>query len=155
MMGNQADLAHLADIAVPPPVPWWPPAPGWWILSAALFLAVAILAWMAGRRYRRNAYRRVALAELAAIGRIADPASVPAVSAILKRAALVAYPRSAVASLTGSAWLVFLDRTGSTSDFTHGSAGVLAQAAFGARPGDNVAMLAASRRWIQRHRGEA
>jgi hypothetical protein len=150
---DPADLSHLADIMVPPPVPWWPPAPGWWILAAAALVASALLAWIALRRHRRNAYRRAALAELAAGGALANPTNAATVSAVLKRATLVAYPRAEVASLTGSAWLAFLDRTGSTRDFTDGPAAALALAV-GGRVGDGAAILAASRRWVRRHRGE-
>lgn len=153
-MDDPADLSHLADIAMPLPVPWWPPAPGWWILAAAFLAALAILATMAVRRYRRNAYRRAALAELAAIN-VADPTSGVSISAVLKRVALVAYPRSEVASLTGSAWLAFLDRVGATADFTTGSAAGLARAALGSPVGNGDAILAAARHWVRRHRATA
>ncbi len=128
-MDDPADLSRLADLTVPPPVPWWPPAPGWWILAAALVAALAILTSIAVCRYRRNGYRRAALAELAVIGAVADPTSAAAVSAVLKRVALVAYPRSDVAGLTGAAWLAFLDRAPATSHFASGPAANLTLAA--------------------------
>jgi len=155
MSEDAADLSHLADIVVPPPVSWWPPAPGWWILGAGLVLALVIIALVAVRRYRRNAYRRAALAELAAIGSVADPAGAAAVSSVLKRAALVAYPRADVAALTGENWLAFLDRSAATSDFTSGPAAGLARAAYGGPPAQGPDILAAARRWVKRHRAEA
>jgi hypothetical protein len=154
-MDDQADLSHLADIAVPSPIAWWPPAPGWWILAVALMVALAILAGEAIRRYRRNAYRRIALAELAAIRPTNDPAGLMAISAVLKRVALVAYPRIEVASLTGAAWLAFLDRTAGTEAFTKGPAAGLDQAAFAASEAKTEAILAAARRWVTSHRTEA
>lgn len=154
-MDDPADLSHLADIVTPPPVPWWPPAPGWWIAGAALLAALAILAWSALLHYRKNAYRRAALAELSAIGTVSDPASAAAVSAILKRVALVAYPRAQVANLTGASWLAFLDHAASTTDFTRGPAAALAQAAYGAPLRDGAAVLAAARRFVTEHRAEA
>jgi hypothetical protein len=39
---------------------------------------------------------------------------------LVKRTALAAFPRQAVASLSGTAWLEFLDHTGHTHAFTHG-----------------------------------
>ena len=151
MSDDPADLSRLADIVVPAPVPWWPPAPGWWILGAAALVAGALLTWVAVRRHRRNAYRRAALVELAAIDTIANPRGVAAISAVLKRVALVAYPRTEVASLTGAAWLTFLDRTGATRDFTGGSM----RAVPGAPLGDGTAILVAARRWVKRHRRSA
>lgn len=155
MSEDPADLSRLADIVVPPPVPWWPPAAGWWILGAGLVIALALLAGMALRHHRRNAYRRAALAELDAIGAVADAAGAAAVSAILKRTALVAYPRAEVAGLTGDGWLAFLDRSAATADFVAGPAAGLARAVTGAPVGDGAAILAAARRWVTHHRAEA
>jgi hypothetical protein len=151
-MSDPADLSNLRDIVVPPPVPWWPPAPGWWIVAAALAAALAMLAVHVIRHHRHNAYRRAALAELAALDSADDPARARAISAILKRTALVAYPRAEVASLTGAAWLAFLDRTAGTDAFTKGPAAALERAAYGAPTGDDAALAAAARRWVKRHR---
>ncbi|MBK3801136.1 DUF4381 family protein [Azospirillum brasilense] len=155
-MDDPADLSRLADIAVPPPVAWWPPASGWWIVAAAMLGILAILGAALVARWRRNAYRRASLAELAAIGTVADPASAAAVSTILKRTALTAYPRAEVASLTGASWLAFLDRTSGSQDFTKGPGAGLARAAVGVPPGDGDgdAVVAAARRWVKRHRVE-
>jgi hypothetical protein len=57
-------LDNLFDIVVPPPVSWWPPAPGWYVVGG---LAIALAVWGAWRwweRWRAAAYRRAALAEL-------------------------------------------------------------------------------------------
>ncbi|WP_395665487.1 DUF4381 domain-containing protein [Methylocella sp.] len=150
-MTDDAALSRLADVVAPAPAPWWPPAPGWLILAAAALAALVILTAAAVRRWRRDAYRRAALAELDRLAPAADAAGAAAVSAVLKRAALVAYPRVDVASLTGGAWLAFLDRTG--GDGFSGRAG-LAGAASGAPAGDGAALLASARRWARRHRGE-
>lgn len=155
MSEDAADLSRLADIVVPAPIPWWPPAPGWWILGAGLAAALVILALLALRRYRRNAYRRAALAELSAIGPVFDAAGVAAVSAILKRAALVAYPRAEVAALTGDKWLAFLDRSAALSDFVDGPAAGLARAAYGGGLGQGADILDAAQRWVKHHRAEA
>src|SRR5690606_20856396 len=55
----------LRDLHLPDPVGWWPLAPGWWILLALVLVAL-LLAWrVLHLRRRRNAARRLALAELA------------------------------------------------------------------------------------------
>lgn len=155
MTNDPAELSRLADIVVPPPAPWWPPAAGWWVLGAAVLAAAAILAVAALRRYRRDAYRRAALAELDTIAVVGDAAGAAAVSAILKRTALVAYPRAEVAGLTGDRWLAFLDRSAATRDFADGPAAGLARCAYGAPVGDGAAILVAARHWVKHHRAEA
>jgi hypothetical protein len=83
-------------------VPWWPPAPGWYVLLAlGLFLAgwLLVRAWL---RWRANAYRRAALGAL----RTAD--SPAAISEVLRRTALAIAPRSTVAQQTGAAWPAWL-----------------------------------------------
>lgn len=152
-MGDPADLSNLRDILVPPPISWWPLAPGWWIVAAALLGALAILATALIRHHQRNAYRSAALDELTAIAGTEDPAArIRAVSAILKRAALVAYPRVEVASLTGSSWLAFLDRTAGISSFSEGAGAALQGIASGAPIGDAETILAAARHWVKHHR---
>jgi hypothetical protein len=106
MNTDPASLDNLREIIFPPPVPWWPLAPGWWILLGLLTLLGVTAAFRAWRTWRANAYRRAALRELAAGG------SVAAIAEILKRTALVAYPRTDVASLSGSAWSAWLAETG-------------------------------------------
>ncbi len=143
-MSDPADLSNLRDIVVPPEVALWPPAPGWWILLAGGIAMVAIFAGMIVARYRRNAYRRAALVAL-------DTADAGDISTILKRAALAAWPRAEVASLTGADWLAFLDRTARSDVFTRGAGRDLETLAFGGA-GDRQAVLTAARRWIRRHR---
>jgi hypothetical protein len=139
-MSDPADLSNLRDIVVPPDVSFWPPAPGWWVVGAAIVAAAALVIVAAVRHWQGNAYRREALRALATAGD-AD------VSAILKRAALAAFPREQVASLHGAAWLAFLDRTGGTA-FANTA---LLALTYGGR-GDRDAVVAQARRWIVRHR---
>jgi len=106
MNPDPASLANLRDIVTPPLVPWWPPAPGWWFLLAALSVITVVVAVHRWRRWRANAYRRAALRAIRGAG------SAASVAEILKRVVLVAYPRTQVASLTGSAWVNWLAATG-------------------------------------------
>ncbi|MCS0503328.1 DUF4381 domain-containing protein [Ancylobacter mangrovi] len=150
-MDDAADLSRLADIVVPPPPPWWPPAPGWWVLAAVLLAALALLAFAAARRWRRNAYRRQALAEIDGLGTVTRPADVVALSTILKRTALVAYPRPQVAALTGPDWAAFLDRTGGEGGFRERAC--FAGSVTNGVAEDGAALLASARRWVKRHPG--
>ncbi|MCP4008906.1 MAG: DUF4381 family protein, partial [Proteobacteria bacterium] len=67
MSGDPASLANLNDIILSPAPTWWPPAPGWYVLAVGLAM---VLVWSVYRwsvLYRRNRYRRAALAELVEI----------------------------------------------------------------------------------------
>lgn len=105
---NLVDLIEqLQEPSPPDPVSLAPQTAGWWGLGALVLVALAYGVWRLLSHWRANAYRRAALRELALAGD--DPAQV---ATILRRAALVAYPRRDVAGLTGSSWVSFLRATG-------------------------------------------
>ena len=106
MNADPGNLANLRDIIEPLPVSWWPPAPGWWVLLGLGLLGLLALAVRGWRSWQANAYRRVALAE------IEQATDVFTIAQILKRTALVAYPRTNIAELTGAAWIRWLGETG-------------------------------------------
>lgn len=149
------NLIELLDLLEPVPDPsppsMWPETTGWIWLGVIL----AGLVTLAMRRYRARrratAYRRAALAELAAVG--TDPA---AISGILRRTALAAYPRRRVAPLDGEDWLSFLDETGGCTGFREGPGRALIEIPYSGRssPGsDALERLAAG--WVRRHRRES
>jgi len=149
MNGDPADLANLRDIVLPSTIPWWPPAPGIWILLAGLLAAALAASVRAFRHYRANAYRREAVRELDGL------TDMTGIMPLLKRAAMVAYGREAVASLSGDAFLAFLDRTGGTGAFTSGPARLLPSLAYSKEasptPGDLDRAVADARRWLRKH----
>ncbi len=132
---NTDPLAQLRDWHLPSPPAWWPPAPGWWILAVLLVgLMLAGLIWWRRRR-ARGASTRAALRELARIeSRFAvdgdSRAFAAAVSALLRRLALMRHPREQVAGLSGHAWLAFLDATGGTGFGQEEMARLLTESAY-------------------------
>lgn len=145
------DLMH--DLVEPEAEAWTPQTVGW--LVAALWLAavVLIVARRAYLSWRRNRYRRAALAELKAIESRAREKQTTAVplAALLKRTALAAYPRKDVASLYGAEWADFLRTSCRRDRVVEQSADGLATAAY--RQGVDVAALVRpARRWIKVHR---
>lgn len=162
MSADPTSLDRLHDIVAPPPVPFWPPAPGWYCvlaLGVALGLVLLVRGFV---HWQRNRYRREALAELARLEpELRDAArriaAVAALAALLKRTALTAYARTEVAALSGADWFSFLDRTGRTTAFQAGVGGQLAAAAYdpaavGSLDDAAARRIAASvREWIKHH----
>ena len=106
-------LAELRGIHLPEPIGFWPPAPGWWALLG-LVVAAALGFWL-WTRARQRSVARHALRELDRLARDAAAPDVQtlatAVSALLRRVALLRYGRARVAPLHGPAWQDFLSET--------------------------------------------
>jgi hypothetical protein len=119
---NVWSIADLRDYALPAPVSLFPLSGGaWWCLAVG-GLVVVCAAVLVVMRWRGNAYRRAALSLLAELevdmcgGQSALSRSLPyQVSSILKRTALVAWPRASVAALHGQAWVDFLRKSGASA----------------------------------------
>lgn len=151
---DPGSLDRLHDIALPPPAPWWPPAPGWYAAGGVSVVLLLAAAWSTVAWWRRTRYRRAALAELAHIPPTGNP--VPAVAAVLKRAALAGFPRERVASLTGPGWLTFLNHTGGTDGFASPPGTALGDAEYAPGPAPPAAdadrLIALARAWVRHHR---
>lgn len=158
MMQQQMDpLAELRDIHMPAPIETWPPAPGWWLLAALATALVIYLIYLAIKHWRANRYRREALAEMSVLLNTwhedgNDKAYIEALQQLLKRVALTTFPREDVASLTGEAWVQFLDRSSGSHDFSMGEAEVLIDGNY--RPDVSIdvpALHSAAAQWIKQH----
>ncbi|MBM7060914.1 DUF4381 domain-containing protein [Pseudomonas sp. UL073] len=115
-------LDRLEPLIAPPPIGWWPPAPGWWVLAALLPL-LAWAAWFWRRRLARrqqlaaaeaplDPQRAAALEELQQLRRPYDEPAGPwlqQLNALLKRVCRSHYPNHPCHTLSGRAWLAFLD----------------------------------------------
>jgi len=149
---NGTRLDNLQDIVTPPPAPWWPPAPGWYLVALLLVLLSGWLVWRAVEHYRSNCYRREALATL---DRVDSSAALPE---LLKRTALSAWPREVVASLSGEAWHSLLDRSGNTTVFSDQLGPLLDNLAYDPQadldPESVMCLKQAVRQWIIHHKVE-
>ena len=115
-------LPNLEPLRLPPEPTLWPPAPGWWLL---LLLVVALGFFLRHRHGRRplvsaplaeatteEDLRTTALAELARLPRPYGAPAGPwlqALNALLKRLCRIRYPADHPHTLSGRAWLAFLD----------------------------------------------
>ncbi len=160
-MEAQDPLSNLADIHLPALVPWWPPAPGWWVLAALVLAALAALGLQWYRRWQQQQRLLRCLGELRAAASAWQQredgdamALFGTCNAVLKRVALVHYPAAEVAALSGLAWLQFLDATGgSTPAFGSGPAQLLGDAGYRPRVAADAAtvqaVLSAAEQWIR------
>ncbi len=147
-------IQGLRDIDLPAGISFWPPAPGWWILSIILLsiLSAVIFGW-----YNKRALRRAALRELARLQqdfphRRSDEDLTRALSLLLRRLSLAVYPRNQVAGLHGEAWLHHLDRTTGTTAFSRGPGQVLLTLPYGAKgEADIPQLLMLVGFWIRRN----
>jgi hypothetical protein len=138
-MDEQYSLQDLRDIVVPEAPPLWPLATEVWLLLFVVVAAIAITAFQWRRARQARAYRRAGEALLQGAGTVYE------VSVILKRVALVAFPREQVASLYGQDWAEFLKLSCRGKDF------VKLVGADPEMPADaELKRLAGA--WIRRHR---
>jgi hypothetical protein len=114
------EASQLRDIHIAMGNPWWPPAPGWWLLLAGIivfglvawrfraswrvripipFVTLGDWRWEAGRGLRQ--LRRSA-------GETPLKARASELSELLRRIAMARYGRAACAGLHGEAWLGWL-----------------------------------------------
>src|SRR5690606_30773573 len=151
----------LRDIHLPGAVPFWPPAPGWWVLAAVVvgvLIALGVRRWL--HRQQRAALRAIATLR-AQLESGAPPAEcVQLLSSVMRRFAMTtahdgnereaATPaggaqrgrharggkplgREDVAGLVGIAWLRYLDSRWDRDEFAAGTGRLLTAAPY-ARP---------------------
>ena len=145
---------ELRDIHLPADPSWWPPAPGWWILSV---LALGLLFWAAlhvRRRLREHRWRQRILAELESIAsrQTIHPDAVELagdISRLLRRASRLIDP--AASALRGDKWLEFLDATLATTEFSQGVGRVILEGPYQKHTSlDATALIDLARRWLTR-----
>ncbi|MEO8922709.1 MAG: DUF4381 domain-containing protein [Caldimonas sp.] len=146
---------QLRDIHLPPAPPLWPPAPGWWIVAAILLALAAWGSLAAWRRLRLRRERRRVMDMLARLesGLVSErsPEALTHISVLLRRLALMRFPRANVAALTGPTWLRFLDESGGQGRFAEGPGRVLGSGPYRrALPTDMdvVGLMALVREWV-------
>lgn len=142
MKNEMYSLSDLRDIVVPDAPPFWPPAPGVWVVLVIVSAVLLVLCWQWLATRKRNAYRRFGLALLEGANTIHD------VSVVLKRVALAAFPREQVASLYGRDWAAFLNQRCSRCQFS--------ETALGDPIGEEgKEFIEQSQTWIRHHRTSA
>ncbi len=145
-------LEQLTPDRAPPPLGWWPLAPGWWGLMALLLMTLMLMMWWRQRRLRPSVKRwqRMALRELAQLQATDNDTTLArGLQQLLRRYAIARYGRDTVAALSGEAWIAFVVRHGG-SDWAGDSGRALLRCAYGgkATPSAAPATPADRERWL-------
>jgi len=161
-----ASLEGLIEITPPQSVSYRPETVGWFVLLGLLLLCLGWIIYQRWRRQKANQYRRWALEKLDNINRtiqqnLGKEKPLREIPILVKRTALHAYPREEIASLSGEAWLRFLDASYNGTGFTDGPGQILAQTAYlpsneleACNKEDISLLLKLVRKWIKKHRSD-
>lgn len=120
-------LGQLRDIHGLDGLPWWPLAPGWWLLiTALLVLAAMVLAWrhwlwLPGGGWKADALRRLRSVR-SRLGRDDVRALAGELSELVRRIAMARFGRKSCAGLVGEQWLSWL-QANDPNDFAWTSLG--------------------------------
>lgn len=156
-MVAESVLAQLKDIYLPKAVDIWPLAWGWWMLLLLMLLVSAVACYLAVRYKKQGQAKKRALSLLDEYERHYQCANnsqetSACISELLKRVALVYYPRHDVAAMQGMPWIDFLTRTSNDIDF-QAISWMLIQCPFKANESESITpLIIAARGWIQQRK---
>ena len=118
----------LRDIHLPTSLGWWPPALGWWLLAILIPLLCILIVWFYKYITRKTAVKTALklLANIMQDSSLDDQDKLAQLSILMRRVAISISPRAKTASLTGEAWLNYLDSSINDTPFTQGAGKSLA-----------------------------
>jgi hypothetical protein len=151
------DSLQLHDIHLPDSANIWPIAFGWWVLLLLLLIAIGLLIRFYKKHLKQQRKKFTVLKQLKKLENQLrnnpDNETLAKVNILLRQLAITHYPRSDIASLTGSSWLHFLDRSGKTHDFSKGAGRILIEAPYRAGKLQNLNLeefIPMIRKWVSR-----
>lgn len=125
----------LKDLHLPDAIGWFPPAFGWWLLVVLIPLLLMFLYWCYQRLTRKTSLKTAKrLLNTIKNSTSNNSEKLVELSALLRRVAISVTPRAQTASLTGQAWLTFLDSSLNDAPFTKGAGRCLADAPYRKSP---------------------
>ncbi len=155
-MNPENPLTGLKDIHLPDAISPWPPAPGWWLLAILILIFTIWLGRKILRHHQHKLLMRLSLKQLDQfdhdfVNHQNQQKLIQQYSTLLRRVALAKFKRQDVASLTGDAWLEFLQSVTAEDVFCKETGQLLIDAAY-RRPNsieDKLTELqSAVRQWI-------
>lgn len=122
-MDTNTNLNELKNIHLPDPVSIFPLAIGWYILIILTLIIAGVYFWWKFKYIKRQKYIRNIYHMLAILykGNANNNETIAEVSILIKRVAMMKFPEQQPHKLFGEQWLIFLDTTGKTNNFTNGA----------------------------------
>jgi ABC-type uncharacterized transport system YnjBCD permease subunit len=149
-------LSQLRDIHAAPAVPWWPPAPGWWLLALVVAICLFYVLRYAVRRLRSRQRRLALIRYVDHVENSVDPLTAPqeflsSLNRIFKIVALRAFPDSHCAYLQGEEWVQFVQSKLKAAD-TANELEALAQGPYQmAAVFDAQRLVSTARKWVRQY----
>ncbi len=153
---------QLQDIHMPSAPDLWPPAIGWWILLTFLIVTLIWFLQKIRREAKQKKYRDAIRAKFKQLEKQLNKnptnQTIAEINTLLRQVAISRYPREQIASLTGAKWLLFLDKSGKTNNFSKGAGRILVDASYQADNLSNLNLIEFTpliRRWVRKVLGRA
>lgn len=157
MQQQGIDLSGLKDIHLPPVPPAWPPSARFWIVLGGVLLAVFLVRRIIVSR-RIITARKYANREVESITKRFNKNGykiASELSLLMRRIALMKFPKEEVSPLSGKEWRQFLEKTSKKPVFK-GRAGDIIEDVMYIPPErfgkqDVAPLVAAAKEWIAEH----
>lgn len=157
-MTISTSLDQLHDIIIPPEIPMWPLAPGWYALGILVLTYGLYIGMTLWAEYQQNLYRREALRSLAQIhtGKDSNREIITLLS-LMKRVALQHFGREKVAALSDDEWWEFIEKHSKakvSKDIRELSQKILYLNNIQATPENVNEVVKVAKVWINTHQGD-
>ncbi|TPH15905.1 DUF4381 domain-containing protein [Litorilituus lipolyticus] len=148
-------LDKLVETTAPEAISWLPQTLGWKIIFTALIFYTCYKAYLAYKKYKRNVYRRNALAWIKHY-QTDEEWFYRQLPSLLRKTAITAFDRAHVTSLMGNDWEKWLDAQCKQSEFSSRCSTQLHQLAFSPdfnlTPQEKIVLVQQISTWIKFHR---
>lgn len=153
---NPAELP-LRDVHIPEAISWWPLATGWWLL----LIVIPSLLWISLWIYKRLTQQTAVKTAIKLLRQLKQDQSknqqqkLAEISVLIRRVAISVAPRTECASLTGQAWLEYLNNSLKDNAFTKGVGQCLADASYRKQVSENInldELISLTERWLKAQR---
>ena len=158
-MQPQDPLLQLRDIHTMDTLSALLQTPSTWLGLLLVTGLITLTYYALNKRYSKNAFKREAIENLEQLSLNEENTLffIQSINRLLKQTALATHPKENFARLTGNQWLLFLDRTGNTNQFTEGNGKILGSGPYQSNPiiDDHEKLLNLAINWVREQKQHA